>query len=1456
MTKSDKRNIGDILSLTPIQEGLLFHYLKNPDSDHYLEQFSLEISGDVRPVPFEKAWNFVIRVNQMLRTVFRWEKLDHPVQVVLKEYTLETTFHDLSGLEAPQRKTRLKEIKVENKTGDVDLRTVFFKVTLCRLEESRYLMIVTNHHILYDGWSNGIILKEFLTAYNAFLYNNSPQEPVKAKFNDYIKWIGSRDKEKQATYWTQYLKGFEPGSELSIKTWKSGHQSQRTGKYRVSLFQDSKSKLEAFARTYGVTLAALFYSAWGVLLQKYNNTGDVVFGTTVSGRSAKVDGIEELVGLFINTLPLRVQNQGDETRVGDLLQDIDRTLRVREEYESTPLTDIKEYSPLGGEEEMFDTLLAVENYPLDSRLSEMAGGLSLQSYSMEERTHYDLSAGIMMFEDISVDMLYNQDCFDSKAIEQLGRHFWGMVSQIMETPDRLIDKLGMLSIEEKRRILEEFNTYGSDYSDDKSLLMLFEKQVENIPHNIACVERENHLSFDHLNARAEELAASELNDQNRLIGIMMNQSIDLLIGILSILKSGNTFVPISAKFPDQRIRFILRDCNINILFTDSFNLEKAQLISKDSSCPDTVHCIRPLSGNKNSNTSVNTGKKTVSFNPRSTPATPAAFDQPCYVIYTSGSTGQPKGVPITHQNLSPLMIWSRDYFKLGPHIRVLQNLSYIFDFGIFELMTTIIFGGRLYFPTPELMTDPLEYVRFIDAHQVNTFHTTPSFFSHILHSSPGSRMPSIRTLHFGGEPLTPGLVAESSRRLSKHCTLYNGYGPTENTINSSIYSIKVEKETPGETFKGISSNPAGDSLPIGSPSANNIIYILDRHGHLLPPGAAGELYIGGSGVACGYINRPELSADKFIINPFHKGERFYRTGDRGLWLEDGNIQFLGRIDFQVKIRGFRIEPGEIENHLSNHKRINEAVVMARQSSGGEKYLCAYIVPVPGNTKNTNPEEELSGQRLSGYLSGKLPDYMIPSYFVIIDRMPLTPNGKVDRKNLPEPDMVSENQYAPPRNETEKALVEIWSSILEIEPAAIGIDTHFFRLGGHSLKAVSHINRVYKIFDVQMPLTIFFQSPTIRSVARFIHRSKEEHVTDEHYQSIPLAEEKEYYPLTNSQKRFFLHQQVETTDISYNMQELMMLEGPLEKEQFESVIKQIIHRHESLRTGFRLLEGEPVQIISPDVHFELAFHDLTGLAGTSQTSEKERITRRFIKPFDLGQAPLLAAGLVKTGAGIHWLMINIHHIIADGVSVGIFIKEFLTLYTHRQLQPLKLRYRDYVQWRNRSLKKKKYQNHPGPGESEPARKILELPCDFPRSPHLTFEGRMIKLAFEEHRSQALKSLARRLDAGLFILLLGAFNVFLSKISGQEYIVVGSPMAGRVHDDLQDLMGLFINTLVLGNSPSGQKPFTAFLTEVKTNAVNAFEHQDIQYDRLTEAITAAGRTGRNPLFDVMFALQNLD
>jgi polyketide synthase PksJ len=1061
--KLDKKNIEDVLALTPMQEGMLFHYLKAPDSDYYFEQLSLEISGQINKEIFEKAWNFVIETNEMLRTVFQWEKVEKPIQVILKEHRLQPGYYDFPGEEGSQKNRKIEEIKLADRKEKFDLRKVPFRVTLCRIEKAKHVMMISNHHILYDGWSNGIILKEFFRTYDDLVNGKELLKPVKTKFKEFVKWIQDQDSEKQEKFWQEYLRGFDTQTELSVKKRKGREITGiATDSFRVNFSRDLKDKIEDFVKSYKITLATLFYSAWGILLERYNNSEDVIFGTTVSGRNAKVQGIEEIAGLFINTLPLRIRTDANE-KAGDFLYRLDKELQRRETFETTNLVEIKGYSEIDIKEELFDSLVVIENYPLDSRLRLENSNLSVDSYSIFERTHYDLVVTISAFRDFELAIVYNKNVFDEDTVVRLSNHFRCTVENIMENSGKVVTDIEIILEEEKNKILYEFNDTEASYPQDKTIQQLFAEQVDRTPDNMAIVFEDNQLTYQELHKRSDRLAwilREKGAKGDSIIGIMAERSMEMVTAILSILKTGGAYLPLEPAYPSERINFILKDIENTILLTqkkflagrknecEAIDIEDNRLYNIDLGSPGTISRFHP--------------------------------HHAAYVIYTSGSTGKPKGVMIEHTSvLNLLNALQKTYPLLETDVYLLKT-SYVFDVSVTELFGWFLGGGRLVILEKGSEKDPGKILDVIEKQGITHINFVPTMFNVFTDSlNPKNiiKLSRLKYVFLAGEAVWPELV-KRFKQLSPWIVAENIYGPTEATIYATSYSL---------------SQWAGSgNIPIGKPMQNIRVYILDRHRLLQPIGVAGELCISGIGVARGYLNNPDLTAEKFC----HLYKNFllyhspltthlsplYLTGDLTCWRPDGNIEFLGRLDHQVKIRGYRIELGEIEAQLSFHEEIKQAVVTVQGDETNEVYLVAYIVS-KNKTKTTTTQ-------LRKYLFQKLPDYMVPVFFIQVDKIPLIPSGKVDQKALfksgkHRPRL--KTNYVAPGNDAEKTITSIWMELLKLDK--VGLNDNFFDLGGNSFNIIRLNNKLKEIFQREVPLVTLFNYPTISAQAKYFNRDE-------------------------------------------------------------------------------------------------------------------------------------------------------------------------------------------------------------------------------------------------------------------------------------------------------------------------------------------------------------------------------
>ncbi|OPY29541.1 MAG: 3-hydroxypropionyl-coenzyme A synthetase [Methanobacterium sp. PtaU1.Bin242] len=1008
-------------------------------------------------------------------------------------------------------------------------------------------------------------------------------------------------------------------------------------------------------------------------------------------------------------------------------------------------------------------------------------------------------------EGMTFNLEYCTQLFQKETIQRQTQQYIKILEEVATNPDLKLNDIDIITEEEKNTILFDFNNNPAEYPQEETIQEIFEEQVKRTPDNVALVYGNNQLTYQELNEKTNQLAHALRNKgvkPDDIIGLLVDRSPEMIIAILAVLKAGGAYLPIDPNYPEKRIQFILQDSATGILLTqpEYVSNEPFDGIILDLKKPDTYEGS-PLNPNK-----VN------------------ASHNLAYIIYTSGSTGNPKGVMVNHGSLMNTLLAMQRHYPLLEDDAYLMKTAYTFDVSLTEIFGWIYNSGRLILLKEGEEKDPKRILEAIEKYGVTHINFVPSMLKTFTNTikKENKSLNKLKYVFSAGEAITKNMADKFYEGSEGNLRLENLYGPTEGTIYTTRYSIKREKEN--------------INIPIGKPLDNTKAYILDRNSEIQPIGIPGELCIAGEGLARGYLNNPELTSEFFVDNPFTPGERLYRTGDLARWLPDGNIEFLGRIDHQVKIRGYRIELGEIENQLINHPSIKETVTVANEDLGGDSYLCAYYVG----------DEELTTQKIRTHLSQSLPEYMIPTYFIKLDKIPLTPNGKIDRKILPEPDgsIRTGVKYIGPRDTVEEKLILLWQDILGVN--RVGIRDTFFELGGHSLKATTLVSRIHKEFNVEFPLKKVFQTPTVAEMAVFI-RSASKSI----YSDIQTVEEREYYPMSSAQIRLYILDQFEGAGIAFNMPGVIIIDGDLDWLRFEESFQQLIGRHEILRTSFTMKDIEPIQIIHDNIDFKLTYME-------SNEEEIDIIINGFIKPFDLSQAPLLRVSLVKVDKHRHFLLFDMHHIISDGMSMNILIREFMSFYQRMKLPDLRIQYKDYSVWQNKHYREDtfKQQEKYWLEIFKDEIPVLNMPLDYPRPMMQSFEGNHLIFEIEGELTRKLNALAMDEGVTLYMVLLASLNILFSKYTGQDDIVIGSVSAGRPHSELENLIGLFINTLAMRNHPQEEKIFKEFLEDVKENALEAYENQDYQFDELIENLNLKRDFSRNPIFDVMFILQNMD
>lgn len=1404
MSVFSKEQVQDMYALTPMQEGMLFHALLDQEHNSHLVQMSISLQGDLDVGLFTDSLHVLVERYDVFRTLFLYEKLKQPLQVVLKQRPIPIEFYDLSACDESEKQLRYTQYKRADQERTFHLaKDPLMRVALFQMSQHDYQVIWSFHHILMDGWCFSIIFDDLLAIYLSLQNKTALSlEPVQP-YSRFINWLEKQNKQAALNYWSDYLEAYEQKTTLPKKEAAFAKAFQPT-QYRFSLNRTLTKQLGTIASQNQVTLSTVIQTIWGVLLQKYNAAHDVLFGSVVSGRPTDIVGIDKMVGLFINTIPFRVQAKAGQT-FSELLQAVHKRTLQSQPYEHVPLYDIQTQSVL--KQELIDHLLVIENYPLVEALQKKALsqqiGFTITAVEMFEPTNYDLTVMVMPKEELAFRFDYNAALFDEQVVQKLAGHLQQIADCVANNSGVELCQIPLLTEAETSQLLAKRTETAADYPA-ATMHELFSRQAEKTPEQVAVVFADQHLTYRELDEKSNQLARflrKKGIGTGSLVGTLLDRSLDMIVGILGVLKAGGAFVPIDPELPAERIAYMLTHSRVPLVVTQN------HLRAKVTTPTETIDINTAVIGEESR-------------------APIESLNQPhdlFYIIYTSGTTGQPKGVMLEHRNMANLMHFTFDQTNIAFHEKVLQYTTCSFDVCYQEIFSTLLSGGQLYLITNELRRHVEKLFAFIQEKQISILSLPVSFLKFIFNEQDYAQSfpRCVKHIITAGEQLV--VTHELQKYLRQHRVfLHNHYGPSETHV------VTTCTMDPGQAIPELP--------PIGKPISNTGIYILDEGLQLKPEGIVGELYISGANVGRGYLHQPELTAEKFLDNPYQPGERMYRTGDLARWLPDGQLEFLGRIDHQVKIRGHRIELGEIESRLLNHPAIKEAVVIDRADETGGKFLCAYVVL----------QKPLSDEEMRAYLAQALPEYMIPSFFVTLERIPVTPNGKTDRRALPKPEGSAKTKadYVAPTTELEQKLVAIWEQILGVSP--IGIQDHFFTLGGHSLKAIQLISRIQKECQADVPLRVLFEQPTIQALAAYVEGGEESA-----YLAIPQAEPQAYYPVSSAQKRMLILNQLDPHSTVYNLPVAMILEGTLDKARLEHAISSLVARHESLRTSFHTINGEPVSRIHEQGHLPIVY---------LETAEEQvnEVILGFMQPFDLETAPLCRVGLVKLAENRHVLIIDMHHIISDGVSSQLILNDFSRLYQNKALPEQRIHYKDFAVWEkawtqtNDYQKQEKYWLDRFAGEIP----VLNLPMDYPRPAVQSFEGERYLFRTEKQLLESLQDVAQKTGTTLYMVLLAAYHVLLSKYSGQDDVMIGTVTAGRVHPDTESMTGMFVNTLAMRNQSAPTKTFRQFLLEVKDNTLAAFEHGQYPFEELVEKLAIQRNRSRNPLFDTLFILQNMD
>ncbi len=1409
--------IEDIYPLSGMQQGMLYHTLREPDSGVYYEQFVFELEGGLEMEAFAQAWRQVQSRHAVLRTTFLWQGVPQMLQVVHRRQELPFGCRDWRERDAERQRQDLESHLASRRSEGFDLEAgPLWGVELIRQSETSWWCVFCSHHALWDGWSVPVILQEVLQGYQAAFSGRRLSLPAARPYREYIAWLGRQDHEAAEAFWREQLAGLTSATPLGVERVLEGVEP---GPQEVALPLDAalSDRLRRFARRHRLTLNTLLQGSWGLLLSRYSGQEDVIFGATTSGRPAELAGVERMVGLFINTLPVRVRAAQDD-RVEDWLSQLQERQLAARQFEHCSLVDLQGWSEVPAGSPLFESLLVFENYPVSDELrSSQWGELRLGRVESHEQTNYPLAIAVAPGAEVGLGFQYDRSRFERETIERMAGHLQQLLEGIVAAPECRLSRLPLLTDSELQQLLIEWNGTAADYPRDRCLHQLFEEQARRTPEAAAVAFGDRQLTYAQLNARANRLARHlrELGvGPEVLAAICVERSLEMAVGLLGILKAGGAYVPLDPDYPAERLAFMLEDSQAPVLLTQQALLERLPARRAQVVC---------LDGEPNR----------IDRQPDDDLPAQARPHDLAYVIYTSGSTGNPKGVMVQHQGVVNLAFAQMRFLAIDRTSRVLLFASLSFDASVWEIFAAWLAGARLCLASREDSLPGSALAQTADLCAATHLTLPPS----ALQAMPAESLKTCRVLVVAGEDCRQDLMRQWSSGRSMH----NAYGPTEVTVCATISAPLHEAHR----------------LNMGRPIANAQAYVLDRAANPVAQGVIGELSVAGAGLARGYLNRPGLTADRFIPDPFSQepGSRLYKTGDLCRWLADGNLEFLGRSDHQVKIRGHRIELGEIESALAAHDAVREAVVLAREDQPGEKRLAAYVAHAAETT--------LSPAALREHLQALLPSYMLPSAFVVLESLPLTPNGKLDRKALPAPDgrLQLDDQYLPPRNPAEEQLCAIWQEVLRLE--RVGVQDNFFHLGGHSLLATQVISRVLGAFQVELPMAALFAGPTVAELAQALLRQRSAGAATVEVPELAPQQRGEAVPLSFAQQRLWFLDQLLPDSPQYNVTGLLRLQGRLDRAALERAFQQLVQRHEALRTRFESVDGQPRQVIQADCVQPLsAFQDLRPLSAAEREEEVlRRAQQEASRPFDLSRGPLLRVHLWQLSDQEHALLLNTHHIVSDGWSIGVLISELSLLYSAfcdgdaDPLPPLPVQYADYAIWQRGWLRGDVLEGQLSYWREQlSGAEVLELPTDHPRPAVSAGRGGSVEVRLPKSLGEGLKQLCLEQEVSLFMLLLSAFQVLLSRHSDQKDIVVGAPIANRTQRRTEGLIGFFVNTLALRSDLSGDPPFVELLGRVRERTLTAYAHQDLPFEQLVDAMELERDLSRESLVQVMFAWQN--
>ncbi|WP_428240818.1 amino acid adenylation domain-containing protein [Gynuella sp.] len=1422
-------NIEAVYPLAPMQQGLLFHSLMNPGSGMYLLQYRhVMVMENLDQQAFERAWQAVVQRHELLRTAFVWKQQQQPLQVVFKHRPLAVEWLDWRHLNHGEQQQQLESLLAqERREGLPFTQAPLMRVRMIRLAQHEWQFVRSYHHILMDAWCFSIIMMDFLNYYRAFCRGETLELPAPRRYREFIHWLGQQPADGHRDFWQQRLQGFDTPTSLGIREAMAYEDEVPVCDVVQPLSAAQTERLQQAAASARITVNTLAQGAWALLLSRYSGEQDVLFGVTVAGRPAHLPGMEAIVGLFINTLPLRwrVDPQQSAQPWLQALQAENLTLR---DHETSALADIQQWSEVP-KQDLFQSLFVFENAPMDAGLKQENLEFIIEQAANRTHTNYPLTVVIIPGQQLHLQLTYQTTDFNAAAVTTMLTHYQSLLlglADVLLDSDALLDShqsaplsaLPMLSAVELSA--QQCWGEGASAAISDDYVTLFERQVTAAPDQPAVHDQDAGFSYDELNQRANRLAHTLIQQgigADSVVAVLADRDRHLLVMILAILKAGAAWLPLDPQHPPLRLQTVIaRSRTALVLAPATYQTLLTRALEGITACPETlIYDANSAPTQRYEN-----------------PVQSAQPQQLAYVIFTSGSTGTPKGAMVTRQGMLNNMLGKFEPLQLTATDVIAQTANQCFDISVWQLLIAGLLGARVEILPDCISQDPARLVPAINDKGITVLEPVPALMQGMLLQS--TSVDTLRWILPTGEALPPALARQWCQRYPQ-IPMMNAYGPAECSDDVAFYPIHALTDA------------ALAHVPIGRPTLNNRLYLLSPQLQPLPVGAIGELYVAGTGVGRGYLHDPARTAAAFIPNPFsNAGERLYRTGDLARWLEDGRLQYVGRVDYQVKVRGYRIELGEIESRLAQFPDIREVVVLATEDTQRGTLLVAYL-GVPGELARTELAGQGSWQVLKDFVAAGLPEYMVPAAFVALAQLPRNRNGKIDRQALPAVDFnaVQQAEYVAPANALEQTIASVWETVLGLDN--VGTAADFFELGGHSLLATRVSGQLSRQLQREVPLRVIFEHPTIAALAGWLQSHQHEAAR----LTLQKVDRSARIPLSYAQQRMWFMQQLEPDSAVWHLAAAVRLTGEVQPQRIEAAWNQLLARHEILRTGFVVIEEMPCQHIAPHLTLPLTQLDLRGEVDPAARLQS-LLRQQAQQPFKLDEAPLIRIALIQTADQQCVLSLCCHHIIADAWSLQQLIAEFCQYYRQPDAEPVPaaLQYADYavaeLQWMQSPAMTGALQFWQQQLSGEWP--VLTLAADRPRPERPSGHGRRLQLPLSDTLQQQLQQQYR--GDQRFAVLMAAYQLWLSHYSGQSELLIGVPVANRESVDTHEMQGCFVNTLVLRAKLSPAMTVTELVDSVQQQMLAAQAHQQLPFDYLVEQLGVPRQLSHNPVFQALF------